>query len=139
MVPVFGLFAAIRIGCGLLFVAAGGSKVRRVASVRQTLRNYALLPPAATRVLAPLLGPVEIVVGLLLVLSPWSPALAAARLGALALLVLFSGAIASALYRGIRIPCGCGLLLGDHVITGVTLLRNLALLTMLSLDVVLFP
>jgi uncharacterized membrane protein YphA (DoxX/SURF4 family) len=131
------LVAAFRVTLGLLFLAAGGSKVLRVASVRHTMQRYRLLPMAVTRVVAPVLGPLEIVIGLALALSPWVPALGPARLMALALLALFSGAIGSALYRGLRIPCGCGLLLGDHVITAAALGRNLAVLTLLTLDTAL--
>lgn len=129
-----GIFAALRVMVGLIFVAAGGSKVLRVAAVRHTVQRYALVSTAAARALAPLLGPAEILIGTALVLSPWAPALASARLLALALLALFSGAIGSALRRGLRIPCGCGILLGDHVITPATLGRNLALLAVLILD-----
>jgi uncharacterized membrane protein YphA (DoxX/SURF4 family) len=129
--------AAFRVALGLLFLASGISKALRVASVRHTMQRYRLLPTAVTRVVAPILGPLEILVGLALVLSPWVPALAPVRLMALALLALFSGAIGSALLRGLRIPCGCGVLLGDHVITAATLGRNLALLTLLTLDAAL--
>lgn len=136
---VVGLFAALHIMVGLVFVAAGGSKLRRVAAVRHTLQRYALISTTAARALAPFLGPAEILVGTALVLSPWAPTLAPARLTALALMALFSGAIGSALYRGLRIPCGCGILLGDHVITPATLGRNLALLALLILDTALLP
>ena len=132
------LVAALRIAIGLIFVAAGGSKVLRVAAVQHTVQQYALVSTTLIRALAPLLGPAEILIGTALVLSPWAPVLAPARLAALTLLALFSSAIGSALYRGLRIPCGCGVLLGDHVITSATLARNLALLALLTLDTVLF-
>lgn len=130
-------FLALRVVVGLLFMAAGGSKLLRVAAVRHTMRCYAVLPETATRAFAPLLGPGEVLIGLALVLSLRIPVLASSRLIALTLLVLFSAAIASALRHGLRIPCGCGTLVGDHVITRMTLARNLAVLTVLALDTAL--
>jgi uncharacterized membrane protein YphA (DoxX/SURF4 family) len=138
-VIVVGIFAALRVMVGLIFVAAGGSKLLRVGAVRHTVQRYELVSTTAARALAPLLGPAEVLIGTALVLSPWAPALAPARLMALALLALFSGAIGSALYRGLRLPCGCGVLLGDHVITPATLWRNVALLAILLLDTALSP
>jgi hypothetical protein len=50
------------------------------------------------------------------------------------LLLAFSLAIASALVRGLKIPCGCALLLNGHVISWKTLGRNLLMLAVLVLD-----
>lgn len=123
----------IRLAVGLLFVAAGASKLLRHHSIRRTVAQYRLLPGRVADLIAPLVGPAEILIGLALGLSPWLPLGGFSWLGAAAMLALFSLAIASALARGLNIPCGCGLLVGDHVITPATLARNLILLSLLWL------
>ncbi len=123
----------IRFGIGLLFFAAGVSKMLRRRSVQLTVKRYRFLPAATVRPAALVLGPVEIVVGFALVVSPWAPPAGVAWIGAAILLALFSMAIASALARGLVIPCGCGILLGDHAVTPLILARNLALLAVLCL------
>lgn len=123
----------IRLAVGLLFVTAGASKLLRSRSVRHTVAQYRLLPAWLTSIVASLVGPAELLIGLALGLSSWLPLGGLPWLGAAALLALFSLAIASALARGLNIPCGCGLLVGDHVITPVTLARNLILLSLLWL------
>jgi hypothetical protein len=124
---------AINLGIGLLFAAAGVSKMLRRRSMRRIVEQYRLLPSAVVGLIAQLLGPIEVVVGSALALSPWWPAAGVAWIGAAALLVMFSLAIASALARGLIIPCGCGVLLGDHAITPLILARNLVLLVVLCL------
>lgn len=124
----------IRLGMGFLFVAAGVSKVLRRSSVRLVVARYRLLPSVVVGPAAVSLGPFEVLVGLGLGVSPWFPAAARPGLfGAAVLLVTFSLAISSALARGISVPCGCGVLLGDHAITPAILLRNLLLLLTLYL------
>lgn len=124
---------AIRLGIGLLFFAAGVSKMLRRSSVRLTVERYRLLPSAIVGLAADLLGPSEVVVGSALAFSPWLPLARMASIGAATLLVGFSLAIGSALARGISIPCGCGVLLGDHAVTPSILVRNMTLLLILYL------
>jgi Methylamine utilisation protein MauE len=123
----------IRFGIGLLFFAAGVSKMLRRHSVQLTVKRYRFLPAATVGPAALALGPAEIVVGSALVVSPWLPSAGLAWIGAAILLTLFSVAIASALARGLVIPCGCGILLGDHAVTPLILARNLTLLALLFL------
>jgi hypothetical protein len=137
MIMVIVGAAIIQLGLGLLFIAAGISKLLRTRSVHHTVERYRLLPSGGVKVVAWLLGPIELATGTLLVLSPWIPVHPLAWTTATGLLLLFSIAIGSALARGISIPCGCGLLLGDHVITPITLSRNLLLLTLLIVDCML--
>jgi hypothetical protein len=44
---------------------------------------------------------------------------------------LFTLAIGTALARGIKVPCGCAVVLADHVISLRTVMRNLALMGIL--------
>lgn len=127
------MVSVVRVLVGLLFLAAGVSKLRRRRSVRLTIERYRLLPSAVAGLAAILLGPAEVVVGAGLALSAAFTSVELAWFGAEALLVFFSLAIALALARGLDIPCGCGLLLGDHAITKTVLARNLALIGVLWL------
>jgi hypothetical protein len=69
-----------------------------------------------------------------MLLSTWLPVYRLAWSLTSSLLLIFSAAIASALLRGLKIPCGCGLLLNGHVISWMTLGRNLLMLAVLVLD-----
>ncbi len=126
--------AIVRLCLGLLFIAAGAFKARRARAVRRVVERYRLLPAAGAAITARLLAPVEIATGALVILSLWAPIHALAWVAAAGLLTLFSVAVGSALARGIVVPCGCGPLLGDHVITPLTLARNVALLSILTVD-----
>jgi hypothetical protein len=120
---------------GLIFLSAGVSKVLRPRAVRRVVRGYDVLPARAVGPVSRALGPVEIVTGILLAVAPLIRAGRAARTLAWVELVLFSGVIGSALHRGIRIPCGCGPIVGDHMIGRSTLIRNLVFAGVLVLPI----
>lgn len=121
---------------GCVFASAGISKLLRPNAVRATVEGYRLLAPAPSRVVARLLGPVEVATGMLLAASPVLPFAQGVRIAAGLELVGFSGVIASALARGIRIPCGCGPIVGDHVVTRTSLVRNGVLILLVMSTVV---
>lgn len=126
------LFAtSIRLCLGLLFVMSGASKLLRQSSIRHVIAQYRLLPRDGVAPAALGLAIGEIGVGLLLMLSFLAPLATPAIVSAAMLLCLFSAAIASALLRGIVIPCGCSLVLNGHVVTWATFARNQALLALL--------
>lgn len=118
---------------GGLFLASGISKHLRPRSILHMVESYRLLSPSAVPLVAGLLAPAEVAAGALMLSVPWLPTLWPAWLLTASLLSLFTLAIATALWRGLRVPCGCGLLLNGHVITVATLVRNLALLATLGL------
>jgi len=126
--------AVVPVGFGLLFLAGGISKSLRKSSVLHAVSNYRLLPPLAARAVAHLLAPVEAISGALLLLSLLFPVYQLAWTLATGLLFVFTIAVASALMRGLSIPCGCGILLAGHTITWATLARNLVMLAVLALD-----
>jgi len=128
------LTAVIRSGLSLLFLASGVSKFLRARSVERMIANYGLVPHVLMPIVKRMLAPVEVTAGLLLFASLWLPVYGLAWTLAFGLLLAFSIAVASALTRGLEIPCGCGLLLNGHVITRATLGRNLLLLSLLVLD-----
>ena len=124
----------VRLGIGLLFLMSGASKFLHAWSVRRMVANYRLVPRLLLPIVTRMLAPAEAAAGILLLMSLWLPLYGIAWTLAAGLLLAFSVAVASALARGLQIPCGCGLLLNGHVITPATLLRNLALLSLLALD-----
>jgi uncharacterized membrane protein YphA (DoxX/SURF4 family) len=134
MIVLLTAGALIRAGSGLLFLAAGASKLLRWRSVRHTVMQYRLLPSPGAGIFAWLIVPAELTAGALLMCSLWLPVHTVAWAIAGGLLALFSIAIGSALIRGIFIPCGCGWLLGNHTITPAALARNLLLIAALSAD-----
>lgn len=111
--------------CGILLYAAVG-KWPAPRAFAEDVANYRLLPaalvPLAT---AGLLG-VEVVLGLMLLLGVLLPE--AALLTAL-LTGLFTAAVASALWRGLKIECGC-FGAGGSPATTATLLRDVGFLVL---------
>jgi uncharacterized membrane protein YphA (DoxX/SURF4 family) len=92
-----------RILLSATFIQAGVQKIRYRAQLPGVISNYRLLPGALVPVISWLLPPVELALGLaLLVPSRWSAAAAGC------LLMLFTAAIITNLARGrTHIDCGC--------------------------------
>ena len=128
------LTTIIRSVFGLLFLASGASKLLRARSVERIIAAYRLLPRSLLPIARRLLGPAEIAAGALLLASLWLPIYLLGWILAFGLLLGFSIGQAAVLARGLEIACGCGLLLNGHVVTRVTLARNLGLLSLLILD-----
>lgn len=103
VLPLLGVAASVAVA--LLFAVAGIDKLRHRDLLPGVIANYRLLPEALVAPTAALLPGVELLVaaGLLLGFAPIAP------LGAIALLLLFAGAMAVNIGRGRRhIDCGCG-------------------------------
>ena len=132
--PIILFATSIRLSLGLVFVTSGASKLLRQSSIRHVIAQYRLLPHDGVGPAALGLAIGEIGAGFLLVLSFLPPLAAPAIVSAATLLCLFSAAIASALRRGIVVPCGCSLILNGHVVTWATFARNQALLALLLAD-----
>lgn len=98
------LVALLRIGLGVLFVVAAWPKLTDPHAFATSIANYRLLPESVERVLALVLAPLELIVGLALIFGVLD---AGASALALAMLVIFTAAIAAALARGLDITCGC--------------------------------
>lgn len=94
----------LRIALGLLFVAAGLTKILHVSDLAKIVSNYHLLPGAVADFVAVVLPWIELVVGTCLVVGflPESGALLAGLLG-----LSFAAANSSALWRQLDISCGC--------------------------------
>lgn len=131
---VLFLEMAGRLCLGLIFVVSGASKLARQSSIRHVIAAYRLLPQGAVAPAAVTLAIVETGIGSALALSFLPLFAMPATLGAAMLLCLFSVAIASTLFRGIVVPCGCSLIFNGHVVTWATFARNQLLLALLLVD-----
>lgn len=118
------LLAFCRITIGLTFALAAGRKALSFGEFHQTLRRLRLLPPVLLRPAALLCVGSEALVTALMVCGGWLLPVGFA-LSAL-LLVLFSGALLSALLRHISTTCHC-FGPGHRPISRIDLWRNLGL------------
>jgi uncharacterized membrane protein YphA (DoxX/SURF4 family) len=94
----------LRIGLGLVFLAAGALKVGHTEEFASEIAGFQLLPHALIAPLALLLPFLELMIGVYLVLGLVTRV---AAWFAAAEMAVFSGAIASAVMRGISTSCGC--------------------------------
>jgi uncharacterized membrane protein YphA (DoxX/SURF4 family) len=104
----------VRVVLGGIFVVAGASKVGHAAEFAQQIAAFRLLPQPVIAPMALVLPFLEIMLGGYLVVGLFTRA--AAWVAALLLLV-FDGAIASAVVRGMTLNCGC---FGTHDTTVTT-------------------
>ena len=98
------LLAPARLVLGGVWIAAGLTKITDLDASVRAVRAYRLLPEPVAQVLGAGLPPMEILLGLLLVVG--LTVRAAAGVSAL-LLAAFVIGIASVWARGLRIDCGC--------------------------------
>jgi|SRR5688572_4155374 len=94
----------LRIGLGLVFIAASAPKILDPAGFSRNVFHYQILPGNMVNAVAILLPWIELFVGLFLVFGIW---LRGAAFIAIVSLVVFLGAMGSALARGLNIDCGC--------------------------------
>jgi uncharacterized membrane protein YphA (DoxX/SURF4 family) len=145
--PARWLVFACRIVVGCIFVLAGVTKLANPGSFAATLLAYSVLPAAAVRPLALTLPWVELLVGAYLLVGLFTRA---AAWSAIALLVVFSAAIAQAVARGLSLDhCGCfgdvtaavpalSLILGGESAGAGDILRD-AIFALLALAVAIGP
>jgi hypothetical protein len=96
------------------------------AAFAEEIANYRFLPELAP-MLAVILPPVEVVLGITLIIArtrnPWLPA---AALASTALMAVFTVAVTQAVLRGIDTGCGC-FGAGSGPVTWLTIIRVLGL------------
>jgi len=100
--PWIGLIARLTLG-GVLF-AAGYLKIDKPDISQMAVRSYEMLPISVANILGLILPPIEIALGVLLILGALTRVIAA--LGGFTMFV-FIIAIAQAWARGLNIDCGC--------------------------------
>jgi uncharacterized membrane protein YphA (DoxX/SURF4 family) len=98
------LVLVLRIALGIIFILAALPKLQDPAGFAKSISHYHLVPVGLERALALVLPPLELLVGLGLILGVLD---AGASLLGLAMLVVFTGAIGFAVSRGLDISCGC--------------------------------
>lgn len=118
------IFLALRVGIGLLFIAASYYKIVSPGAFAHQIYNYKVLPPWAINPLAITLPWLQLFCGIALVVGRWTQG---ASLLILLMLLAFQGAVASALIRGLNISCGC-FKSGGAAATWWTFARDLLLL-----------
>lgn len=96
--------ALCRVGLGGLFMYSAGSKIADPGLFATTVMRYELLPEFAVGLFSLTLPMLELLTGLAFVLTKWTRE---AALLATGMLVMFLGALAIALARGLEIDCGC--------------------------------
>lgn len=94
----------LRVALGAAFLMAAWPKLQDPEAFARSISNYHLLPEAAGRVLALVLPPLELLVGICLVLGLLDAGAAVLTVG---MLVVFTSAIGIAVARGLDISCGC--------------------------------
>jgi uncharacterized membrane protein YphA (DoxX/SURF4 family) len=98
------LFLVMRLLLGLIFMAASVDKIAQPAEFAGIVQNYQILPDPLINIVAIVLPWLEAILGTFILCGWWLPgATALANL----LLVVFWGALASAVARGIDVHCGC--------------------------------
>ncbi len=118
---------AARLAIGITFIYAAVPKIHDPAGFARSIHNYQLLPDAAVNPLAIFLPWLEIICGIAVIALP--RLFRSALVWLAAMLVIFIGAIASAIARGINIDCGCFSTSGQGMRAGVPhLLLDLVLL-----------
>jgi len=99
-----GLFLFLRIVLGCIFIYASFYKIESPGAFAHQIYNYKLLPPWAINPLAITLPWLQLFCGVALLFG-WAKK--AASFWILLMILVFQGAVASALIRGLNISCGC--------------------------------
>lgn len=93
-----------RVVLGAIWTVAGATKLGKIASTTQSIEAYQIFSFEWARFLATIIGPVEIIGGILLMLGVFVRACSAVSL---VVLVIFVTGLVQALIRGLSINCGC--------------------------------
>jgi uncharacterized membrane protein YphA (DoxX/SURF4 family) len=120
------LYHICRIVLGIVFVYASYHKIVRPDQFAESMGNYRILPYYLVNLFAITLPYVEALFGLFLILQLATPA---AALGLNVLMVVFLGALISAVLRGIDTGCGCFSATAE-AISPVQILRDIIFLIM---------
>ena len=131
IMKLFGFL--IRLGLGGLLLWSGIAKARYPYDFLAAVYSYQLVGPGVGLVIAGVLPWLEMLLGSCLLAGFFTEG---SMLLALTLMAAFTGAVASAWFRGLAITCGC---FGDHAgtIDGSTVIRSIALLLLTLLGLML--
>lgn len=131
-----GAQIALRVSMGLVFVVSGTMKAIEPRSFIGTIQAFDLIPDPLVPFTAFTVVTGELFLGTLLLLGI---AHRAAGTALIAVLMLFSAAIISALVRGIELSCGCFGAASDEPIGPWTILRNTLIILLLCIIIAPTP
>lgn len=117
-----------RIGLGVIWIMAGASKIGKIGSTTQSIEAYQIFTFEWSRFLAHIIGPVEIIGGVLLLLGC---AISFCSIVSISVLTLFIVGLTQAILRGFSIDCGCfgsGDLAGSQLDMVIAILRDFTLI-----------
>ena len=123
----------LRIGLGVLFLIAGIPKFLDPQAFATSISHYQLLPEWGERALALVLPPLEIAIGIALIVGVLD---AGAAVLCFLLLIVFTGAIGISVARGLDISCGCFETEGGTKVGAKKLLENTAFIVAAYLVVI---
>jgi len=98
------LYIVIRIGLGIVFIWASVDKIFNPEMFAEMVYHYKIMPNILIHPMAIFLPWLELITGILLIIGLWE------RAGLILfnlLIFVFIVALASALFRGLDIQCGC--------------------------------
>ncbi len=130
-----------RVGLSVVWIAASVPKLSDPVSFAESIANYQLIPrawaetPGTIGILANIVPCVELVLAFSLLSGIGKRG---AALGSIAMLLVFSGAIAQAMIRGINIDCGCFGAAVDASADSFAILKNVVFLA-ISMVILLEP
>ena len=118
---------SFRLGLGAMFIIASWHKITQPEDFSNLIAQYQFLPSFAVNLFALILAPVELLIGVLVIIGPynkWNMRILAI------MMIMFIVAIGQALIRDLGITCGCFALEGAQDKKGayVTLVRDVILL-----------
>ena len=115
----------LRVALGVLFLLAAWPKLQDPEGFATAVSHYRMLPQPVERIVALVLPPLEMIVGVCLIVGVLD---AGASVIVLALMGVFTVAVAAALGRGLDISCGCFDTDGGTRVGLRKILENVALL-----------
>ena len=115
-----GFVLVVRLGIGCMFLYSSLPKIRQPYDFLSSVYNYELVGPKLGILVAMVLPWAELLVGICLIGGIF---ISGAMLVSIAMGAIFSFAVASALYRGLNISCGCFSASSTEQIGYTTLIR----------------
>ena len=120
-----GFVLIVRLGLGCMFLYSSLPKIRQPYDFLSSVYNYELVGPKLGVLVAMVLPWAELLVGVCLIGGIF---VSGALLVCIGMGAMFSFAIASALYRGLNISCGCFSASSAEQIGYTTLIRALMIM-----------
>ncbi|OVE79054.1 hypothetical protein BVY01_03600 [bacterium I07] len=115
------LLLLLRIGFGLMLIAASIDKIRHPMPFAEVVENYRVLGEGLSRWTAVIVPCMELLVGILLLIGVWSDAAITVNV---LLMFTFLILVLQAYIRGLDIDCGCFFVEGESKIGILKIIEN---------------